>query len=225
MKTIILALCICVLIAGTASVALASWGDLLADRNGDFHKGFATSYKNWEDYGAVKWDRDNGQPKGSAVVPEYAWGLITNLVQVADDDWNPLLSKTQYELKAKVRIYPTEDIHFKIGWWDNVTTAPSATATPDHVLDLGNITDTCSTWKDVSYAGFLTSQPKWLSVRIEWNPELNQAADCHGWVDQVEFRAKCAGVPQNPDIPEPMSMVLGCLGLAAVAGVRRIRGR
>lgn len=217
MKRAILALCVCILAAGAAN---ASWENLLT--NGDFATNFKLSGSKWAYSGAVEWDRYNGQPKGSAVVPKYAWALLTQVVEVTGDDWNPLGTKTQYELKAKVRIYPTEDIHFKIGWWDDITTAPSKTATPDHLIDLGNIEDTCQQWKDVTYAGYLNCQPKFLSVRVEWNPELNPFADCHGWVDQLEFRAKCVG-GQVPPIPEPISAVLGCLGLAAVAGVRRLR--
>jgi hypothetical protein len=218
MKKIILAVCVCVLIASASNVALASWGNLVT--NG----AFTSSLSGWKTAGAVVWDGSNGQPKGSAVVPVYAWALLSQTVQVTADDWDPTMTKTQYELKAKLRIYPTEDIHFKIGWWDNVTTAPGANATPDHVLDVGHWTDTDECWKDVTYSGYLNTQPKWLSVRVEWNPELNQPADCHGWVDQIEFRAKCTG-PSMPAVPEPMSMILGCLGLVTMAGARKIRAK
>jgi hypothetical protein len=216
MKKTFLALCACVLIAGTSNAFAASWGNLVT--NGSFRY----NLNNWNAYGSVQWDGSNGQPSGSAVVPVYAWGLLTQVVKVSNEDWNPTGARTQYELKAKLRIYPTEDIHFKIGWWDNTTTAPSSTATPDHVLDLGHWEDTGQSWISTCYSGYLDTQPRYLSVRIEWNPELNKPADCHGWVDEVEFRAKCVGSTM-PAVPEPMSMALGCLGLFSIVGFRRLR--
>lgn len=103
-------------------------------------------------------------------------------------------------------------------------TPPDPTSKPDAVIDLGNFTDTDEQRANVYFHDYLTCQPKWLSVRIEWNPNLNPGGDCHGWVDQVEFRARCTG-EGNQVIPEPMSMVLGSLGLVAVAGLRRLRKR
>ena len=221
MRFLIAVALICALLAGTAGLASASFDNLLV--NGDFSTNFKLAGSAWNYYGAVAWDRYNGQPCGSAVVPEYAWALLTQQVKVADCDWLASGIKLQYELKAKLRIYPSEDIHFKLGWWDSLAAAPSATSKPDHVITLGHFTNTNQQWIDACYEGTLDCQPRWLSVRVEWNPELNQPADCHGWVDQLEFRAKCLPDDTCPPIPEPMSAVLGCMGMAMLAGVRRIR--
>lgn len=92
MRLIVATLCACILLAAAVGSAFGDWSNLLT--NGSF----ATGLSGWNAYGAVTWDQWRGQPRGSAVVPEYAWGLLTQVVKVADDDWNPSLNKLEYEL-------------------------------------------------------------------------------------------------------------------------------
>lgn len=212
MRGIGIILVVLVLAAAAAGPASAVLPNLL--KNGSF----TYNLNEWSAQGAVVWDGYEGMPKGSAVVPKHAWALLTQTVRIPDSLWIEGGSGLQYGLAAKVKIWPIEDIHFKLGWWDDISTAPAAGAKPDHVIDLGNVTDTCWQWREVGFRGILDTQPRWLSVRIEWNPQLNPEADCHGWVDEVQFRAAC-----TPVIPEPVTAALGCLGLAAVAGFRRLR--
>jgi hypothetical protein len=54
-------------------------------------------------------------------------------------------------------------------------------------------------------------QPRWVSVEVGvW-----QAKGETVWIDNVILTSKC--------IPEPMSLILGCIGLSSVAGLRRLR--
>ncbi len=54
-----------------------------------------------------------------------------------------------------------------------------------------------------------TFQPRWLSVEVL----IDQKPGERVWVDNLNLTAKC--------IPEPMSLVLGFMGLGSVVGLRR----
>lgn len=47
--------------------------------------------------------------------------------------------------------------------------------------------------------------------------------DCHFYNDGVTFTITTRQGPTHPPIPEPMSIILGAMGLASVAGLRRFR--
>jgi hypothetical protein len=47
--------------------------------------------------------------------------------------------------------------------------------------------------------------------------------DCHFYNDGVTFTIITRQGPSTPHIPEPMSIILGVMGLASVAGLRRFR--
>lgn len=47
--------------------------------------------------------------------------------------------------------------------------------------------------------------------------------DCHFYNDGVTLTFTTGAQPRPPRVPEPMSIMLGAMGLAAVAGMRRLR--
>ena len=48
--------------------------------------------------------------------------------------------------------------------------------------------------------------------------------DCHYWNEGAKLTITTMPVPRPP-IPEPMSLILGVMGLGSVAGLRRLRGK
>lgn len=61
----------------------------------------------------------------------------------------------------------------------------------------------------------------------EWAADGNWALgidpDCHFYNDGVTLTFTTGAQPRPPIVPEPMSIMLGAMGLAAVAGFRRLR--
>ncbi len=186
-RLVVLLLGVCVTALITAPAVMAAGGDLIT--NGDF----TTSLAGWTASGAVQEDLTMGVPPGSAKVENTQWALLTQVVM--QDGYNYASTSVQYDLKAYVQIQGTEDIEFKLGYFNSIFPPPTPAQTPDNLIILGDETTPTFGFVPVKFSGTINADPKYLSVRVEYNPDLNPTADCAAWVDAVSFSAfsKSAG--------------------------------
>ena len=131
-RVVVLLVGVCVTALIAAPAVFAAGGDLIT--NGDF----TTSLAGWTASGAVQEDLTQGVPPGSAKVEDTQYGLLTQVVQ--QDGYNYASTSVQYNLKAYVQIQGTEDIEFKLGYFNSIFPPPTATQPPDNLIILGNET-------------------------------------------------------------------------------------
>lgn len=174
--------------------------------------------------------------------PTHNWGVFCKeptqsllLRQVVDDMRNPLWDPTKdwkmIDLMADIRCvwapgdpgHPTSRISFRLDWWGtNWNDVEQGQLPPAEYYSnwiTYSFTDN-AIWRTVNpFANDIwvlrdatgkLIQPRWISVEIL----IDQAPSEFVWVDNVILTSKC--------IPEPMSMVLGIMGLGSVAGLRRM---
>lgn len=228
----------------SVGAAYADWipGSMNELVNGDFQNGPTDDDPaNWgpwlhgTDVGVYEWSSDN-----LALSCKYP-GLETQtwFRQVVDETLNPNWDWTEnwkmIDLMADitwtgpgVEPHPTSSVEFRLDWWDIEHNGKDGDPRvqpvdpPDYVSDWvpyyfglppgeWHTVNPFANDMDVLRDGDGNLiQPAWVSVEIL----LHQMPGETVWVDNVILTSDC--------IPEPMSLVLGFMGLGSVAGLRRI---
>lgn len=164
------------------------------------------------------------------------------LRQVVDETKNPLwnwsMNQKEIDLMADIRCvwsaegdipHPLSTISFRFDWWGPQwngseirpmlpTGAPAPAEAWSQWVTYGFSPNGNGIWRTVN--PFVQDkqvlqwdgkpfQPRWLSVEVL----IDQKPGERVWVDNLNLTAKC--------IPEPMSLVLGFMGLGSVVGLRR----
>lgn len=214
-------------------------------QNGDFELGAWGAWQAGSDMGIAL-----DGPNHWAAYCKQAGSPNLWLRQVVDDkylpdgtlnpNWNDLFHQKEVDLMADISLtwfpggQPQLDqngntisrIRFGLDWWDetfNDVNDPRQLPKPQYLVlsdwyyfnDAGNGQwRVVNPWDDdiwVFGANDKTMQPRWISVEVI----IEQASGEEVWVDNMVLTSKC--------IPEPMSMILGGLGLSSVVGLRRLR--
>jgi len=225
--------------------AYADWipGSINELVNGDFETG---NWGPWE-HGAGLALGVDGIVNNWGVYCKYPTQNLL-LRQVVDEtlnvnNWDWSKNWKEIDLMADIRCvwaegdpgHPTSTVSFRLDWWSDE--GKPEWWEPQQIWDnVGNqmvyvpgdfhsrwvtygFTEN-STWSTVNpFANDMwvlhdaagnPMQPKWVSVEIL----IDQSPTEQVWVDNVILTSKC--------IPEPMSLVLGFMGLGSVAGLRRM---
>lgn len=213
----------CILLAMTVSVfATPIPGSTNEQVNSDFETG------QWG-----PWEHGSGLALGIDG-PAHQYGVYCKgpqesllLRQVVDLTLNPLwtMDKPQIDLVADVMCgwaegdpgTPASTVSFRLDWWgpesNNSETAPTGLAEGglSALMDYPFSQYESGIWRTVNPFNqvVLPIQPRWVSVKVL----INQAPGETVWVDNLNLTAK--------SIPEPMSLMLGFMGLGSVVGLRR----
>ena len=205
---------------------------------------------NFETGNTAPWEVGSGLAFG-VDGPAHNYGIYCKdpqesllLRQVVDETLNPLwdwsLNQKQIDLVADIRCvwaegdagHPLSTISFRLDWW-----GPEWNGSPSDVTGAnGSVPPTgpaegYSDWVTFDFSQNASGvwstvnpfvqdtevlqwngkpfQPRWVSVEVL----INQNPEEIVWVDNLNLTAKC--------IPEPMSLVLGFMGLGSVVGLRR----
>jgi hypothetical protein len=153
------------------------------------------------------------------------------MFQIVDETTNPLWinggTQKYVDLMADIRVmgdHTDSTLTFQLGWWD--TDYPIQPTVPIEG-GLPVFPSTGFQWSQAVECSFadpgvwytvnpfdrilLPEQPRWLVVLVGFD----QASGETIWVDNVVLTSNC--------IPEPMSLVLGIIGLGSIVGFRKLR--
>ncbi|MCL5103636.1 MAG: hypothetical protein M1133_05920 [Armatimonadetes bacterium] len=227
MKTLVLIIA-AMLVMSVAAVASPIPGSLNEIINGDFETG---DWAPWEHGSDLGLDFLSNDPHGWVVSCKQPGGNLL-LRQVVDESRNTLWNWTDHakfiDLTADIMAIGTppvdSGVRFRLDWWDERYNSSNSVPTDpvsgysDWVTIMfadipGYRPDTWVTVNPFNNDGviFKDFQPRWVSVEIE----LIQTPLEIVVVDNFILTSRC--------VPEPMSVMLGVLGLGAVGTFRRIR--
>ncbi len=153
------------------------------------------------------------------------------MYQIVDETTNPLWmeggTQKYVDLVADIRVmgdHTDSTVVFQLGWWDTMLDpapelqlsggAPVFPTTGFHLSEVVQIGFAePSIWYTVNPFDrvLLPDQPRWMVVFVGFDQAEGETV----WVDNLELTSKC--------IPEPMSLVLGIMGLGSIAGFRKLR--
>lgn len=237
MKTLVfvVAAMVALSVAAAASQIPGSTNELV---NGDFETGVITPWTIGS--GLELTDRTlKGTDHGWAV---NCWNPAQDMTlrQVADVSggglWDPLGHSMIVDLMADINLTNLKQtlplnsgVIFGLDWWDesfnSSNTAPTAPKSgelwlnPIYFKDIpGYQAESWVTVNPFNNDGiiFKNIQPRWVSVEIKFIQDPAEIV----WVDNVILTSKCE---TSNYVPEPMSVMLGVLGLSAVGTFGRFR--
>lgn len=144
-------------------------------------------------------------------------------------DWNAAGAFETLSLTADIRDvwplgdpnHPTSDIKFRLDWFNPANAQELFSAYQTFTFTGDNVWQTIHPFTDFvptlnGLPGGVPFQPRFLSVEVL----IDQAPGETVWVDNLVLDAKC-----HTAVPEPMSIVLGMMGLSSMVGLRRVFGK